>query len=163
MEEALSGDRSSSRRIVLPNRSELSSHLVDFLDVHFRTHNDLSSSFSYTATYLGENCVGLETHTANLQKNLGKLIVSWISRSIRAKTAFHKLKKLTLCTTLQYGVELEKVKKLLGEDMPSLAKELRRIDDIRNYADFSQIEFNHRRFLPLKRASSLDLLFTEQE
>ena len=80
--------------ILLPNHRDLSSSLLGFLDIHFSDQNDLSS-LSFTASdlerKLNQKCEDLDTDLVNLRGNLGKIIVSWICRSIGAKSALHKL------------------------------------------------------------------------
>lgn len=80
--------------IVLPNHRDLSSSLLGFLDINFSDQNDLSSLL-FTASdlekELNQKCEDLDTDLVNLRGNLGKIIVSWICRSIGAKSALHKL------------------------------------------------------------------------
>ncbi|KAK9274040.1 hypothetical protein L1049_018854 [Liquidambar formosana] len=123
--------------LVLPNHRDLSPHLSRFLDDHFSSHQDLSTAFDLE-TQLSENYADLNSGLAGLQKNLTKLVVSWISRSFTAKSALHRLSlnvhNLGLYTS-QYGIGSKKMRRFLGEELPQLAKEVRRIETVRNYAE----------------------------
>ncbi|KAL7174458.1 hypothetical protein ACSBR2_033670 [Camellia fascicularis] len=127
----------------LPNHSELSPRLLGFLDHHFVPtlhHNQCSSSsvFSLSLSYntacdleanLSTECAQLDAHLQHLHQNLAKLIISWISRSIAAKSTLHKL---NLTTMSPYGIQNQK---MLTQDLPQFAMELNRLENIRSYAD----------------------------
>ncbi|CAL5380076.1 unnamed protein product [Camellia sinensis] len=118
-----------------------------YLDRHFATtlqNNQSSSSssafsfsFSLSLSYkyntacdleanLSRECAELAAHPQHLHQNLAKLIISWISRSIAAKSTLHKL---NLTTMSPYGIQ-----KMMSEDLPQLAMELSRVENIRRYA-----------------------------
>ncbi|KAF5952511.1 hypothetical protein HYC85_010455 [Camellia sinensis] len=119
--------------------------LLGYLDRHFATtpqNNQSSSSssafsFSLSLSYkyntacdleanLSRECAELAAHPQHLHQNLAKLIISWISRSIAAKSTLHKL---NLTTMSPYGIQ-----KMMSEDLPQLAMELSRVENIRRYA-----------------------------
>ncbi|KAI7980341.1 Homeobox protein knotted-1-like 7 [Camellia lanceoleosa] len=96
-------------------------HAVEhFLDHHFTTtlQNNQSSSlsvFSLSLSYkyntacdleasLSTERAELDAHLQHLHQNLAKLIISWISRSIAAKSTLHKL-NLTTMSPYQWDSE----------------------------------------------------------
>ncbi|CAL5380066.1 unnamed protein product [Camellia sinensis] len=114
-----------------------------YLDRHFATtlqnnqSSSSSSAFSLSLSYkyntacdleanLSRECAELAAHPQHLHQNLAKLIISWISRSIAAKSTLHKL---NLTTMSPYGIQ-----KMMSEDLPQLAMELSRVENIRRYA-----------------------------
>ncbi|KAA8544524.1 hypothetical protein F0562_022536 [Nyssa sinensis] len=126
--------------VVLPRHRELSPSVLGFLEHHFRTPNDVSSGASDLETQLKDICVELDADLHNLQSNLNKLLLSWISRSFGAKTALHKLnlklRNLSLLHTKpQYVTGSEKTQKILCEDLPCIAKKIQQIENVRNYAE----------------------------
>ena len=76
---------------VLPKPSDLSPHQLEFLDQHFRTHQDLLSKTPHLFSSLNKRCSDLDTHLLSLGTSLTKRAVSWISRSFAAKTSLHNL------------------------------------------------------------------------
>ncbi|XP_028758886.1 RINT1-like protein MAG2L [Neltuma alba] len=124
--------------ISLPNVTDLSPLLLGFLDEHFSTHQDLSLNASLLSSSLGQQCKELDTQLGNLQNDVTKRAVSWISRSFSAKSALDELNRnmqnLSLRTS-RHGVGSKKFQKVLNEDLPRLAKELKRIESIRSYVE----------------------------
>nr|XP_023879771.1 RINT1-like protein MAG2L isoform X2 [Quercus suber] len=122
---------------VLPKPSDLSPHQLEFLDQHFRTHQDLISKTPHLFSSLSKRCSDLDTHLLSLGTSLTKRAVSWISRSFAAKTSLHnlnlKLHNLNLRTVPQDGFG----SKIQGEELPLalLAKQVRQIESIRNYIE----------------------------
>ncbi|KAF5952526.1 hypothetical protein HYC85_010470 [Camellia sinensis] len=138
------GVAESHRAIPMPR-------LLGFLDHHFATtlqnnqSSSSSSAFSLSLSYkyntacdleanLSRECAELAAHPQHLHQNLAKLIISWISRSIAAKSTLHKL---NLTTMSPYGIQ-----KMMSEDLPQLAMELSRVENIRSYANKLQIFTN---------------------
>ncbi|KAI9079563.1 hypothetical protein K1719_038467 [Acacia pycnantha] len=122
----------------LPTISDLSPLQLGFLDEHFSTHQDLSLNASLLSSSLSQQCSQLDTELRILQNDLTKRAVSWISRSFSAKSALDELnrsmKNLSLRTS-RHGVGSKKFQKLLNEELPRLAKELKRIESIRCYVE----------------------------
>lgn len=50
---------------------------------------------------LSGDCAELDAHLLQLYQSLSKLLISWISRSVAAKSAIHKLNKATSLTPCQ--------------------------------------------------------------
>ncbi|KAG8663077.1 RINT1-like protein MAG2L isoform X2 [Manihot esculenta] len=123
---------------VLPRQTELSSGHRDFLDQHLGNHEDLHAKAPLLLTDLTTNLADLEASFLNLQRNLTKRTVSWISRSFGAKSSVSNLnimlENLSLHTS-KYEVCSRKIQTILGEELPQLAKCLKRIENIRRYVD----------------------------
>lgn len=121
----------------MPRRQELSVHQLGFLDEHFRSREDLQSAPDWI-TQTSKQWCDSEDNLLQLQRDLTQRAVSWISRSFVIKSSLQnlhsKLENISL-STCEYGVGPEKVQKILSKDMPRLAEELRRIENIRKYVD----------------------------
>ncbi|CAL5380082.1 unnamed protein product [Camellia sinensis] len=108
------------------NQSSSSSSAFSFslsLSYKYNTACDLEANLS-------RECAELAAHPQHLHQNLAKLIISWISRSIAAKSTLHKL---NLTTMSPYEIQ-----KMMSEDSPQLAMELSRVENIRRYANTTQ-------------------------
>lgn len=149
----------------LPNTTDLSPQHLGFLDQHLSTHQDLLLNASNLSSSLSQQCSELDTNLQNLQNDLTKRAVSWISRSFSAKLALdnlnNNLQNLSLRTSRrQYikfffpfviflfgkllmiltfflefldGIGSKKFLRVLSEELPRLAKEVKRIEAIRSY------------------------------
>ncbi|KAG5517295.1 hypothetical protein RHGRI_037897 [Rhododendron griersonianum] len=83
---------------------------------------------------LSGDCAELDAHLLQLYQNLSKLLISWISRSVAAKSAIHKLNKATSLTP--FGIDGPvKMPEMMCEELHRLAMELKRIETIRCYVD----------------------------
>jgi len=74
---------------VLPRLCEIPAQTLRFLNLQtlgFKSLEDLSNVCDL-ALELSNKCAHLETHLQNLHRRLGSSIVSWASRSIRAKSS----------------------------------------------------------------------------
>ncbi|GFS37842.1 RINT-1 / TIP-1 family [Actinidia rufa] len=127
----------------LPDHRDLSPNLLGFLHHNFTTTTAATANHRQRFTLLHDRacdlaegltaeCAESDAHLLHLQQNLPKLLISWICRSIAAKTALHSL---TRNRTSPFGIGSMKIQRILSEDLPQLARELKRIDDIRSYAD----------------------------
>lgn len=123
---------------VLPRRSELSSQNIQFLDQNLVTHQDLLVRAPLLLSDLTKERSNFDARLLNLRRKLTELAVSWISRSFSAKSSLSKvnfmLENLSLQTS-QYGIGSWKVGKVLVEEIPKLAKQVQRIENIRKYID----------------------------
>lgn len=123
---------------VLPRRSELSSQNIQFLDQNLVTHQDLLVRAPLLLSDLTKERSNFDAHLLNLRRKLTELAVSWISRSFSAKSSLSKvnfmLENLSLQTS-QYGIGSWKVGKVLVEEIPKLAKQVQRIENILKYID----------------------------
>ncbi|KAF7833630.1 RINT1-like protein MAG2L isoform X1 [Senna tora] len=124
----------------LPNITDLPPQHLGFLDHHFSSHQDLSSNASNLSSSLTQQCSELDSHLQTLQNELTKRAVSWISRSFLAKSALDQLNRdmqdLGLRTSRRrYGIGSRKFHRVLCEELPRLAKEVKRIESIRCYAE----------------------------
>ncbi|XP_065879716.1 RINT1-like protein MAG2L isoform X1 [Euphorbia lathyris] len=123
---------------VLPRKTELSPGHTEFLDRQFRTREDLITRAPLLLTDLTNSFTDSEANLINLQRNLTKPMVSWISCFFRAKSSLanlnHMLENLSLRSSLQ-GIPSRKNCKILGEELPQLEKCLKRIENIRKYMD----------------------------
>ncbi|XP_043721832.1 RINT1-like protein MAG2L [Telopea speciosissima] len=127
-------------RLVLSSIHELPPHLLRYLDENFKTQEDLKRAPTL-AMELKKSCINLDRNLTNLQKNLSSIAASWISRPNSATIALHqlniKLQNFRLQTSQDGAgmVGLEKIRKILCEELPLLAKEVRRIETVRFYAE----------------------------
>ncbi|KAF2291772.1 hypothetical protein GH714_035540 [Hevea brasiliensis] len=123
---------------ILPRQTELSAAHRDFLDQHLGTHENLHTRAPLLLTDLTKSFADLEANFLNLQRNLTKRTVSWISRSFGAKSSVSNLnimlENLSLPTS-KLGICSTKIQTILGEELPQLAKCLKRIENIRKYVD----------------------------
>ncbi|KAI3414617.1 uncharacterized protein J3R85_016028 [Psidium guajava] len=127
----------------LPPCAELSSQHAAFLDAHLASREDLSSAADLSSE-LGRMCADLDVDLAALRGRIARLAVSWIYRSLGAKSLIQKslvkLENLSVCTS-QYGAQSNRNRRTFEEELPWLAKEVQRIDNIREYVGTaSQLE-----------------------
>ncbi|KAL6178696.1 hypothetical protein ACLB2K_050214 [Fragaria x ananassa] len=129
---------SSSPCSCLPKPSDLSDNQVRFLNEQFQTHQDLVHKAPPLHTSLRTNSSLLDSHLQHLKSTLSHLTVSWIRRSFSAKTNLHNLdislQNLSLVTS-QGGSGWKKLQKVLGTELPQLAKEVKRIENICSYLE----------------------------
>ncbi|KAL6176118.1 hypothetical protein ACLB2K_052754 [Fragaria x ananassa] len=122
----------------LPKPSGLSDNQVRFLNEQFQTHQDLVHKAPPLQTSLRTHSSLLDSHLQHLKSILSHLTVSWIRRSFSAKTNLHNLdislQNLSLVTS-QGGSGWKKLQKVLGTELPQLAKEVKRIENIRSYLE----------------------------
>ncbi|XP_031402095.1 RINT1-like protein MAG2L [Punica granatum] len=122
---------------VLPKLTELSPHQLAFLDEHLRSREDLSAVPGLSAE-LSRSCSDLDDSLVSLRRHLIKLAVSWIYRSIGAKSSIQKLsfklENLSLCS-FQNVTESKRVQKIFGVELPQLAREVQHIENIRKYVE----------------------------
>lgn len=76
--------------LLLPNPSNLSPNLLQFLDQHFKTQEDLSLIPSLLKK-LKKDCGDSDWSLLSLKKNLSSTIASWISRSDAVDSVLHQL------------------------------------------------------------------------
>ncbi|KAL3718518.1 hypothetical protein ACJRO7_003617 [Eucalyptus globulus] len=118
-----------------PRAAELSPQHVAFLDAHLASRGDLPAAAGLAAE-LDRRCADLDGDLAALRGRIARLAVSWIYRSLGAKSLIQrslaKLENLSACTS-QYGVRSNGSGRTLGEELPRLAKEVQRIANIREY------------------------------
>ncbi|XP_024018542.1 RINT1-like protein MAG2L [Morus notabilis] len=125
----------------LPKYSELSSEQLRFLDDHFGAPEDpllLHKAPHDLLAVVRKQCSDLDSDLLRLQGRLAKCSVSWISRSFAAKSAAHSLalslQNLNLITSPN-GIGLKRFHGVLGRELPQLAREVVRIDEIRSYLE----------------------------
>ncbi|KAG6632240.1 RINT1-like protein MAG2L isoform X1 [Carya illinoinensis] len=118
----------------LPKYSDLSPRQFAFLEEHFRTREDLLLRSPHLLAALTKRCADLDDDLRALGRNVAGRAVSWISRSFAARNSLHnvtlKLQNLSLRTFPQ-GFR----SKMLGEELPQLAKQLGQIENIRHYIE----------------------------
>ncbi|KAL5763599.1 hypothetical protein ACOSQ2_016193 [Xanthoceras sorbifolium] len=126
------GDSHSPSRLLmveLPKHSELSLQQLGFLNHHFKTREDLSTSFHLFQSLTSQSAQ-LEADLLRLRANLTNLAFSWISHSFHFKTALHNLS----LHTCKHVIALKKIQQILVE-LAQIAKELQRIEVIHKYID----------------------------
>ncbi|CAI0542273.1 unnamed protein product [Linum tenue] len=122
----------------LPRKGELSSHHLEFLNQKLATREDLLSRAPILSSELEAKCSELDADFLQLQRQLTKLSVSWISRSFAAKSSVRNLnlalENLSLVTS-QCGIGSRTIQRVVREELPQLAKQVLLIQTIREYAD----------------------------
>ncbi|XP_039051888.1 RINT1-like protein MAG2L [Hibiscus syriacus] len=122
------------QNLVLPEVGKLRRSQSEYLDQHFKTQKDVSSSSTSCSCLLSEwtkHCSDCDNRLLHLRTTLMELTLSWISPSFRAKASLANL-KLTLNASCPYGTALQR---LLVEELPRLALQLHRIHTIRQYVE----------------------------
>ncbi|XP_012439174.1 RINT1-like protein MAG2L isoform X1 [Gossypium raimondii] len=122
------------QNLILPEVGKLCRSQSEYLDQHFKTQKDVSSSSTSSSCLLSEwtkHCSDYDNRLLHLRTILMDRTLSWISSSFRAKASLSNL-NLTLSASSQYGTAL---KRLLGEELRLLALQLHRIHFIRQYVE----------------------------
>ncbi|KAJ8633534.1 hypothetical protein MRB53_026870 [Persea americana] len=126
--------------LLLPNPSNLSPNLLQFLDQHFKTHEDLSLIPSLLKK-LKKDCGDSDWSLLSLKKNLSSTIASWISRSDAVDSVLHQLSlKLEDFDPAPFrgtkeNAHLKRIQRILDEELPMIVKEVRWIEMVRAYAE----------------------------
>ncbi|KAF6163852.1 hypothetical protein GIB67_024707 [Kingdonia uniflora] len=119
--------------LVLPNPNELSPIVLIYLNQHFNTHQDLSTKPSSLSTQLKKNCGDLDKNLTTLHNNLSSLISQWSSRSNSLTNGLNQLQ--FKFQELGLASFQERIGVILGEELPILVREVRRIETVRVYAE----------------------------
>ncbi|XP_010673836.2 RINT1-like protein MAG2L [Beta vulgaris subsp. vulgaris] len=126
---------------VLPKLNEIPEKTLGFINNQGFYFNLLENPSKFEALSMEFNakCAHLQTHLQNLHTNLGSLLISSSSRSIRAKSSLEdfifNLENLSIISSYCGNrAECRKIEKIIGKDLPYIARELRRIESIREYA-----------------------------
>ena len=116
--------------VALPSSSNLSPHLLGFLDHRFRTLDDLLTAPDL-AVELSKTCSDLDSDLSSLHRGLKNLVVSWSRRSIAAKAAVLRLNyRLQDLGAMAFRNDV-----VLCRDLPRLARELLRVEALRGYVE----------------------------
>ncbi|GAB2287114.1 hypothetical protein Dimus_021499 [Dionaea muscipula] len=134
--------RMESNFAELPKLDQLPAQALGFVGRKFKLNEDLHNA-RHLFTELNSNCTALETQLRNLQTKLSSSLFSWSSLSIRAKSSLQDViatvENLTLITSQHgsttYGAR--ESEKILTEELPDIAREMRRIADVRGYAEIA--------------------------
>lgn len=125
--------------LMLPKLSEIPENTLGFINNLGFNPLQNPSKLEDLAIKLNTNSTHLQTHLQNLHTTLGKSLISWGSRSIRAKSSLEdftiNLENLSIISS-NCGIRAEnrRIEKILGKDLAYIARELRRIKSIREYA-----------------------------
>ncbi|KAK8493965.1 hypothetical protein V6N13_029071 [Hibiscus sabdariffa] len=122
------------QNLLLPEVGKLRRSQSEYLDRHFNTQLDVSSSSTSCSCLLSEwtnHCSDHDHRLRHLRTTLMELTLSWISPSFRAKASLANL-KLSLSASSPHGTALQR---LLVEELPRLALQLDRIHSIRQYVE----------------------------
>ncbi|TQD75283.1 hypothetical protein C1H46_039202 [Malus baccata] len=127
-----------SSTLSLPKPIDISSDQLRFLNHHFPAQEDVLHKAPPLLAALRSHYSDLNSHLQALQTALTQRTVSWIRLSSSAKTTLHNLhislQNLSLLTS-QYGSGLKKLQRVLGTELPQLAREVLRIETIRSYLE----------------------------
>ncbi|KAF3942757.1 hypothetical protein CMV_030615, partial [Castanea mollissima] len=128
----------------LPPSKTLSSSVLSFLDDKFRARTDLAGAPALVSE-LRTRCSDLDRTLTDLNRSLGASLVAYASFSDRFDAVFDdlsakliRLRSSTCSPTSSFsdggGEGNGKVEKILGEELPALAKEVARVETVRIYA-----------------------------
>ncbi|XVE57245.1 hypothetical protein DITRI_Ditri04bG0076100 [Diplodiscus trichospermus] len=125
------------QNLILPRVGNLCRQQSEYLDQHFKTQKDVSSSSTTCSFLLSEwtkSCSDSDTCLLHLRTTLMERALSWISRCFRAKASLSNL-NLTLNAYSPDGNASPRMQRILGGKLPQLAVQLRRIHNIRQYLE----------------------------
>ncbi|OVA13332.1 RINT-1/TIP-1 [Macleaya cordata] len=129
----------------LPQLSDISRSSLSFLGEKFQKRDDLLKAPDLVSQ-LQKQCSDLDQSLNDLNHTLEKSIVAFASHSERLGGLFDvinvKLTDLRSSTSIsesfrdgKEGEELGRVKQILGDELPALAKEVARVETVRIYAE----------------------------
>ncbi|XP_031373491.1 RINT1-like protein MAG2 isoform X1 [Punica granatum] len=122
----------------LPPASDLAALAVSFLNERFQSKEDLSRTASLVSE-LDTQCVDLDRQLIELNSRLGASLVAYSSFSDgihgRIGAIIAKLDELGSLTGDSDPKSDGRGKKILGEELPALAKEVARVETVRAYAE----------------------------
>ncbi|XP_074321194.1 RINT1-like protein MAG2L [Silene latifolia] len=126
---------------ILPKLTELPNQTLGFINSQgfINSFND-HAKLQDLSMEIDSKCTHLQNHLNYLHTTLSSLLVSSISHSIRSKSSLDdlivNLENLSIISSY-YGnrVERRNVEKMVDNDLGYIARELRRIDNIRQYAE----------------------------
>ncbi|CAN6479284.1 unnamed protein product [Victoria cruziana] len=120
---------------------EISPVLSSFLRGNFTCREDLSKSRSIAAE-LQQRCLELDHDIAGLDERISTVLLSYASLSERmdkviggVRAELRDLCSSPSTTSLISGNDLKSSQQLLAEELPSLAKEVTRVETVRAYAE----------------------------
>ncbi|KAM2610359.1 hypothetical protein COP2_040260 [Malus domestica] len=124
----------------LPPASDLPPSIVSFLDDKFRTNENLSGAPTLLSE-LQSQCGDLDRTLIDLNRRLGSSLLTYASFSDRVhgllggiNAQLAGLGSSTRSRTSD-GEGNERAEKILGEELPALAKEVARVQSVRSYAE----------------------------
>ncbi|XP_065630542.1 RINT1-like protein MAG2 [Quercus suber] len=128
----------------LPASNTLSSSVLSFLNDKFRARTDLAGAPALVSE-LRTRCSDLDRTLTDLNRSLGASLVAYASFSDRFDAVFDdlsakliRLRSSTCSPTSSFsdggGEGNGKAEKILGEELPALAKEVARVETVRIYA-----------------------------
>ncbi|KAK6263470.1 hypothetical protein QUC31_009286 [Theobroma cacao] len=120
--------------LILPKLGKLCRQQAEYLDQHFKTQKDVSSSSSCLLSEWTKHCTDFDSCLLHLRTTLMERALSWISRSFRAKACLGNL-NLSLYASSPYGTASHRMRRILGEELPQLTLQLRRIHNILQYLE----------------------------
>lgn len=129
----------------LPVSNTLSSSVLSFLNDKFRARTDLAGAPALVSE-LRTRCSDLDRTLTDLNRSLGASLVAYASFSDRFDAVFDdlsakliRLRSSTCSPTSSFsdggGEGNGKAEKILGEELPALAKEVARVETVRIYAE----------------------------
>ncbi|XP_057539880.1 RINT1-like protein MAG2L [Amaranthus tricolor] len=126
---------------MLPKLNEIPENTLGFINNHTLNSNPIEnpSKFEDLAIKLDSKCAHLQNHLQNLHNTLGSLLISSTSRSIHTKSFIEdftfNLENLSIiCSQCETREKRRIFEKIVGKDLPYIARELRRIEKLREYA-----------------------------
>ncbi|MCL7035693.1 hypothetical protein MKW94_009553 [Papaver nudicaule] len=134
-------------RYSLPSLSDISPSLLSFLSENFQNRDDLLKAPDLVSK-LQKQCSDLDHNLSGLNHKLEKSIVSFASHSEQLGSLFNVVNlKLDHLKSSDFisgsssdgrgggGEDSGRVKHILGEELPALAKEVARVESVRVYAE----------------------------
>lgn len=124
----------------LPNHTELSSSIIQYLDENFKSYDDLAKA-SDLASQLTDECRKIDESLHDVHAKIAHRIVEWTSRSQNIGDLLRKL-RLEMHTDLSHTIPEVKRSRPSGrneqtlvEELPTLAREVARVEKVRIYAE----------------------------
>lgn len=124
----------------LPNHTELSSSIIQYLDENFKSYDDLAKA-SDLASQLTDECRKIDESLHDVHAKIAHRIVEWTSRSQNIGDLLRKL-RLEMHTDLSHTIpEVTRSRpsgrneQTLVEELPALAREVARVETVRIYAE----------------------------
>lgn len=129
----------------LPQISDLSPSIFSFLNDKFNAKEELTQA-THLVTDLQDHCCNLDQSLIDLNRRLQSSLFAYLSHSDEIDGLFSiinaKLRDLNLSTRVSgseldgtRGEDLGSAERILGEELPALAKEVARVEAVRAYAE----------------------------
>ncbi|KAH9312677.1 hypothetical protein KI387_027712 [Taxus chinensis] len=121
----------------LPDPGQLSASVVDYLDHHFQTYDDFSQA-PHLASSLEEECAQIDQNLHDIDSKITEGILKWASHSHQIRSLLQDLTQRIEANLRSEGMKSKTPntnEKKLVEELPTLAREVARVEKVRIYAE----------------------------